>query len=123
MKFIETKLIERIHSSNLVVNHPVRVGCKTVKCGWCRRVSGSQCVPEDPEMSRQTNKWFMAHPPAAVQQPVQQPVQPADILWSQPAPLAARYLPHSCRHLINHSGQAVSHIYTDFSSQKSRKYH
>ena len=55
--FIETKLLERFHSSNLVVNHPV--GRKPASV--CPVVD-SQCVPEDQEMSRRTSKWFMALP-------------------------------------------------------------
>ena len=84
--FIERKLIERFHSSNLVVNHPV--GCKPRSGVW--PVVDSQCVPEDPEMSRQSSKWFMARPPTV--QSVDTVQQPVDILRSVSAPLFQRYL-------------------------------
>ena len=118
--FIETKLIERseIHSSNLVVNHPV--GRKLASGVW--PVVDSQCVPEDPEMSRQTQQVVYGPAPSSqcTTGTVQQPV---DILRSGSAPLSPRYLDLSGSDIwsITQVRQS-SHIARYFSPLTSRTY-
>ena len=66
------------------------MGRKPGLSGQWWTVVDSQCVPEDPEMSRQSSKWFMARPPTV--QSVDTVQQPVDILRSVSAPLFQRYL-------------------------------
>ena len=87
--FIETKLLERFHSSNLVVNHPV--GRKRVKSGqwWTARTASvsqrTRRCRDRPASGLWPGPSLYSGHTVAVQQPV-------DILRSVSAPLIQRYL-------------------------------
>ena len=93
------------------------MGCKPVLVVPLT-ASGSQRVPEDPDMSRQTNKWFMAQPPGRCTPGLYNLQTFSLILGPSGGPLSLSVEPTSDPSL--RSGQAVSDISRYFHSLKFR---